>query len=78
MTETHYNWFSIRAVLVKHFNLILKWTESGFMEFSGPRGSAQIPKANKYPRIFMVQFLAKLDINVDEFDKAYKHVMKSD
>ena len=48
------------------------------MEFSGPRDSSQIPKANKYSRIFIVRFLAKLGIDADEFDNAYKLVMKSD
>ena len=77
MVETHYDWFSVRLVLVEHFELIFKWPEADFMEFSGPHGSAQIPKANKYPRLFMVGFLAKLGIDVGKFDDAYRVVMKS-
>ena len=78
MVESHYDWFSVRTVLVEHFQLSFKWPESDFMEFSGSYGSAQIPKANRYPRGFIVKFLAKLGIRVDEFDDAYDVVMKSD
>lgn len=72
-----YSWHALKEILSDQFQAEVSWNElTGNMIVRVLPNEVTIVKKNNIPREFIVEILTKLNISIDDFDKAYQKYSK--